>query len=216
MLSNPTANCATTFSVFLPASKTSASMGSRSVVIKPSMPDFTLSTIRLFGGATGSGYTSTLYPRLRSRSSASPISQVAKTRKFLFMSFLVERTSEMNCLDYITELPACGFADEVLLPQTKHHTRTHRKDRFLHREDVCLHSLHVKLVFALIGRKKLAARGNVGNFGYAFDNDRFMRVFRTHDAFGVLRQVARLARLAAGAEQEPAVLPQAPDHHGVR
>ena len=38
-------NCATTFSVPLPASNTSASMESRSVVINPSIPDFTFSTI---------------------------------------------------------------------------------------------------------------------------------------------------------------------------
>ena len=33
--------------------ETSASIGSRSVVIRPSMPDFTFSMIRLFGGASG-------------------------------------------------------------------------------------------------------------------------------------------------------------------
>src|SRR5207244_2336335 len=43
MLSKPTAICATTFNVPFPASKTSASIGSRSVVIKPSMPLFIFS-----------------------------------------------------------------------------------------------------------------------------------------------------------------------------
>src|SRR5712671_242433 len=40
MLSKPTAICATTFSFPLPASNTSASIWSRSVVINPSTPDF--------------------------------------------------------------------------------------------------------------------------------------------------------------------------------
>ena len=53
MLSKPTAICATTFSVPFPPSKTSESIGSRSVVIKPSIPLFTLSTINFFGGASG-------------------------------------------------------------------------------------------------------------------------------------------------------------------
>jgi hypothetical protein len=53
MLSKPTAICATTLSVSLPASNTSASIGSRSVVIKPSMPLFTFSTMSFFGGASG-------------------------------------------------------------------------------------------------------------------------------------------------------------------
>ena len=58
MLSNPTAICATTFSVPFPASNTSASIGSRSVVIKPSMPLFTFSMINFFGGASGPWKTS--------------------------------------------------------------------------------------------------------------------------------------------------------------
>jgi len=52
---NPTANCATTLSVPAPAAKTSASIGSRSVVIRPSHARLHLSTIKLFGGASGRG-----------------------------------------------------------------------------------------------------------------------------------------------------------------
>src|SRR5579859_526743 len=86
MLSNPTAICATTFSFPFPASNTSASIWSRNVVISPSTPDRTLSRITLFGGASGCGYTSTSYPRVRSKSMASPISQVANTRNFFSMT----------------------------------------------------------------------------------------------------------------------------------
>ena len=53
MLSNPTAICATALSVPFPASNISASIGSRKVVIKPSMPLFTFSMINFFGGASG-------------------------------------------------------------------------------------------------------------------------------------------------------------------
>ena len=53
MLSNPTAICATTFSIPFPASNTSASIGSRRVVIKASMPLFTFSIINFFAGASG-------------------------------------------------------------------------------------------------------------------------------------------------------------------
>src|SRR5579864_3647109 len=86
MLSNPTAICATTFSFPFPASNTSASIWSRNVVISPSTPDRTLSRITLFGGASGCGYTSTSYPRVRSKSIASPMSQVANTRNFFSMT----------------------------------------------------------------------------------------------------------------------------------
>ena len=58
MLSKPTAIWATTFNVPFPASKTSASIGSRSVVINPSMPPFTFSMIIFFGGASGPWKTS--------------------------------------------------------------------------------------------------------------------------------------------------------------
>jgi len=50
MLSKPTAICATTLSEPFPASKTSASIESRSVVIKPSIPLFTFSMINFFRG----------------------------------------------------------------------------------------------------------------------------------------------------------------------
>ena len=58
MLSKPTAICATTLSEPFPASKISASIGSRSVVINPSMPLFTFSMISFFGGASGPWKTS--------------------------------------------------------------------------------------------------------------------------------------------------------------
>ena len=81
MLSKPTAICATTFNVPFPASNTSASIGSRSVVINPSIPLFTFSMINFFGGASGPWKTSSSYPRSRNRSSAeSPIRAVANTR----------------------------------------------------------------------------------------------------------------------------------------
>ena len=57
MLSKPTAICATILSEPFPASKTSASIGSRSVVINASMPLFTFSMINFFGGASGPGKT---------------------------------------------------------------------------------------------------------------------------------------------------------------
>ena len=58
MLSKPTAICATTLSEPFPASKISASIGSRSVVINASMPLFTFSIISFFGGASGPWKTS--------------------------------------------------------------------------------------------------------------------------------------------------------------
>src|SRR5215470_18081736 len=83
MLSKPTANWATTFSVPFPAPNTSASIGSRKLVISPSIPELTFSRISFFGGASGCGYSSTSYSRFRNKSSASPISQVANTRNLL-------------------------------------------------------------------------------------------------------------------------------------
>src|SRR5579872_375415 len=84
MLSKPTAIWETTLSVFFPASKTSASIGSRRVVISPSTPLRTFSRIRLFGGASGPGKTSSSYPFSRSRSNAGlPMSQVANILNFL-------------------------------------------------------------------------------------------------------------------------------------
>src|SRR5208337_2852267 len=114
------------------------------------------------------------------------------------------------------KLPARGFAHELLLPQTKHNLRTHRQDWLLHREDVLLHALHVELVFSLVDGKEFAPRRYIRNFGDAFYDDRFLRMFRAHDAIFVLCQVASFARFASRAEQETPVLPQAPNHHCVR
>src|SRR5580704_1697039 len=111
ILSKPTAYCATTFSVPLPASKTSASIGSRKVVISPSIPDFTFSTMRLLGGGSGLGYTSTSYPRLRSNSIDSPISQVAKTRNFLLMIVF-----SLGGFDQRKSAKICGLLQILLRP----------------------------------------------------------------------------------------------------
>ena len=54
MLSKPTAICATTLSEPFPASKISASIGSRSVVINASMPLFTFSMIKFLRRRLGS------------------------------------------------------------------------------------------------------------------------------------------------------------------
>jgi CxxC motif-containing protein (DUF1111 family) len=91
------------------------------------------------------------------------------------------------------KFPSRGLADELLLPQTKHHARTHCEDRLFHRENIFLHLRHVELVLALIPGKELAAHRHIGDVGYTFNNDGFVRVFRTDNALGVLRQVARLA-----------------------
>src|SRR5437762_1421255 len=94
-LSKPTAICATTLSVPFPASKTSASIGSRSVVINPSMPLFTLSMINFFGGASGPSKTSRSYPRsLRRSSAASPMRAVANTRKRFFSDIVSEQSNQ--------------------------------------------------------------------------------------------------------------------------
>src|SRR5262249_47448214 len=95
MLSNPTAICATTFSVPFPASNTSESIGSRSVVIKPSMLLFTFSMIKFLGGASGPWKISRSYPRARRRfSAASPMRDVAKTRKRPCSAILVEECNQ--------------------------------------------------------------------------------------------------------------------------
>src|SRR6202021_3893081 len=122
----------------------------------------------------------------------------------------------MNFLGALFELPPRGFSDEVLFPQTKRQAWTYRKNRLFHRQNVLLHSLHVELVLALVGREELSARSDLGNLRRAFDDDRFVRVLCAYDAVGIRCQVARLARFASCAEQEAPILPQAPHHHGVR
>ena len=99
MLSKPTAICATIFNVPFPASKTSALIGSRSVVINPSMPLFTFSMINFFGGASGPSNTSRSYPRSRNRfSAASPMRDVAKTRNFSLSAISQEITKAGSSL----------------------------------------------------------------------------------------------------------------------
>src|ERR1700733_3486593 len=122
----------------------------------------------------------------------------------------------MKLQSALFELPTRGLSHEVLFPQTKRQTWTHCKNRLFHRQNVLLHSLHVELVLALVGREELSARSDLGNLRPAFDNDGFVRVLCAYDAVGILCQVARLARFASCAEQEAPILPQAPYHHGVR
>jgi hypothetical protein len=114
------------------------------------------------------------------------------------------------------EFPARRLTLEMFLPQSKHYTGTHCEDRFLHRQNVILHSFHTELVLALVDRKELPPRGDIGEFRDAFDDDRFVRVFGADHAVVILAQVSRLPRFAAGAEQELSALPKAPDHHAVR
>src|SRR5581483_4400635 len=71
------------------------------------MPERTLSTRSDFGGAVGSGYTSSWYPRWRRMSSAGPMSQVAKTRNLLVTAFLRVPFSKVRCR---TGVPAGALA----------------------------------------------------------------------------------------------------------
>src|ERR1700676_4112070 len=113
----------------------------------------------------------------------------------------------MNFQGALFELPTRGFSDEVLFPQTKRQAWTHCKNRLFHRQNILLHSLHVELVLALVGREELSARSDLGNLRRAFDDDRFVRMLCRYDAVAILRQVARLARFASCAEQEAPILP---------
>jgi len=81
----------------------------------------------------------------------------------------------------------------MLLPQSKYDEGTHCKHWLLHGENVVFHSLHVERVLALVGRKEFAPSSNVGNFGYAFHNDRFLRALCTDDAVRVVGQIESLA-----------------------
>ena len=114
------------------------------------------------------------------------------------------------------EFPARRLTLKVFLPQSKHDAGTHCEDRLLHRQNVVFHLFHTELVLALVDGKELPAREDIGDLSDSFPYDRFVRVFGADHAVGVLGQIARLPRFAAGAKQESTVLPKAPDHHGVR
>src|SRR5882672_4795552 len=119
---------------------------------------------------------------------ASPMSQVAKTRYFLVMILVGDRAERI-----LFNLPASGFSHEMFLPQAEHYTGAYCEDGFLHRENILLHVLHVELVLSLVEGKELAPWLHIGYFRDALHDDRFICMFGTHYAVGVLGQVTRLA-----------------------
>src|ERR1035438_2470033 len=114
------------------------------------------------------------------------------------------------------ELPAGGFGLEVFLPEGEDDSRADCEYWLFHGEDVVFHRGHVEVVFGFVPGHEFAARGDVGDFGDAFDDHGLVGKLGADYAVGIARQVAGLARLAAGAEEQASVLPEAPDNHCVR
>ena len=135
-----------------------------------------------------------------------------------------ERRNESNArvtgADELAEglfkLPTRGLTLEIFFPQPEHDSGPNGEDWFLHGEDVSFHRRHIELVLSLIGWKKFSAGGDISDFCDALDDHGFLRMLGADHAVRILRQVARFARLAASAEQQATVLPQAPHDHGMR